>query len=104
MDGHVGGVWFLIEYNIIQQNIPSSIVAMLLTKDTSKVVGVLKVGVAQQLVERGADPDQVNVLSKTAFELALQLKQRDIKGYLDSITTVRPLTGRAQCVSACLSA
>lgn len=48
---------------------------------------------AQQLVERGADPDRVNVLSKTAFELAMQLKQRDIKAYLDSITTVRPLTG-----------
>lgn len=49
---------------------------------------------AQQLVEHGADPDQVNVLSKTAFELAMQLKQRDIKTYLDSITTVRPQTGR----------
>lgn len=50
---------------------------------------------AQQLVERGADPDRVNVLSKTAFELAMQLKQRDIKAYLDSITTVRPQTGKA---------
>lgn len=54
---------------------------------------VVKVAVAQQLVERGADPDRVNVLSKTAFELAMQLKQRDVKGYLDSITTVRPQTG-----------
>ncbi|XP_068566162.1 ankyrin repeat and SAM domain-containing protein 6-like isoform X2 [Cebidichthys violaceus] len=51
-----------------------------------------KVAVTQQLVERGADPDRVNVLSKTAFELAMQLKQRDIKAYLDSITTVRPQT------------
>ncbi|XP_061569663.1 ankyrin repeat and SAM domain-containing protein 6-like isoform X2 [Cololabis saira] len=51
-----------------------------------------KVAVAQQLVERGADPDRVNVLSKTAFELSMQLKQRDIKAYLDSITTVRPQT------------
>ncbi|KAM8881222.1 ankyrin repeat and SAM domain-containing protein 6 isoform 1-T1 [Synchiropus picturatus] len=51
-----------------------------------------KASVAQQLVERGADPDQVNVLSKTAFELAMQLKQRDIKAYLDPITTVRPQT------------
>lgn len=50
---------------------------------------------AQQLVEHGADPDRVNVLSKTPFELAMQLKQRDIKAYLDSITTVRPQTGRA---------
>lgn len=56
------------------------------------VCGV-KVAVTQQLVERGADPDRVNVLSKTAFELAMQLKQRDIKGYLDTITTVRPQTG-----------
>ncbi|XP_015230443.1 PREDICTED: ankyrin repeat and SAM domain-containing protein 6 isoform X2 [Cyprinodon variegatus] len=48
--------------------------------------------VAQQLVERGADPDRVNVLSKTAFELAMQMKQRDIKAYLDPITTVRPQT------------
>lgn len=54
----------------------------------------LKVVVAQQLVEHGADPDRVNVLSKTAFELAMQLRQRDIKAYLDSITTVRPQTGR----------
>lgn len=60
----------------------------------------LKVAVAQQLVERGADPDRVNVLSKTAFELAMQLKQRDIKSYLDSITTVRPQTGKASlCAS-----
>ncbi|XP_037829154.1 ankyrin repeat and SAM domain-containing protein 6 isoform X2 [Kryptolebias marmoratus] len=51
-----------------------------------------KTAVAQQLVERGADPDRVNVLSKTAFELSLQLKQRDVKTYLDSITTVRPQT------------
>lgn len=48
---------------------------------------------AQQLVERGSDPDRVNVLSKTAFELAMQLKQRDLKAYLDAITTVRPQTG-----------
>uniref|UniRef100_A0A8C5NAR1 SAM domain-containing protein n=1 Tax=Gouania willdenowi TaxID=441366 RepID=A0A8C5NAR1_GOUWI len=51
-----------------------------------------KVAVAQQLVERGADPDRVNVLSKTAFELSMELKQRDVKTYLDSITTVRPQT------------
>ncbi|XP_013885546.1 ankyrin repeat and SAM domain-containing protein 6 isoform X2 [Austrofundulus limnaeus] len=48
--------------------------------------------VAQQLVGRGADPNRVNVLSQTALELSLQLKQRDIKAYLDSITTVRPQT------------
>uniref|UniRef100_A0AAY4AF44 NAD(+) ADP-ribosyltransferase n=1 Tax=Denticeps clupeoides TaxID=299321 RepID=A0AAY4AF44_9TELE len=49
-----------------------------------------KVGVVQQLVERGADPDHLNVLAKTAFEVAMQLGQKEVKGYLDSITTVRP--------------
>lgn len=50
---------------------------------------------AQQLVERGSDPDRVNVLSQTPLELALQLKQRELKAYLDAITTVRPQTGKA---------
>ncbi|XP_058621919.1 ankyrin repeat and SAM domain-containing protein 6-like [Onychostoma macrolepis] len=48
------------------------------------------VSVTQQLVERGADADHLNVLGKTAFELALQLQHREVKNYLDSITTVRP--------------
>ncbi|KAJ8010681.1 hypothetical protein DPEC_G00077650 [Dallia pectoralis] len=52
-----------------------------------------KMAVVRQLVERGADPDHVNVLAKTAFELSLQLKQREVKSYLDSITTVRPKPG-----------
>uniref|UniRef100_H3CTL6 Ankyrin repeat and sterile alpha motif domain containing 6 n=1 Tax=Tetraodon nigroviridis TaxID=99883 RepID=H3CTL6_TETNG len=51
-----------------------------------------KVAVAQQLVERGSDPDRVNVLSQTAFELAMQLKQRDLRAYLDPLTSVRPQT------------
>uniref|UniRef100_A0A8B9H256 Ankyrin repeat and sterile alpha motif domain containing 6 n=1 Tax=Astyanax mexicanus TaxID=7994 RepID=A0A8B9H256_ASTMX len=49
-----------------------------------------KASIAQLLVERGADPDHLNVLSKTAFEVALQLKHKEVKSYLDSITTVRP--------------
>ncbi|XP_051970988.1 ankyrin repeat and SAM domain-containing protein 6-like [Xyrauchen texanus] len=49
-----------------------------------------RVNVTQQLVERGADPDHLNVLGKTAFEVALQLQHKDVKNYLDSITTVRP--------------
>lgn len=53
-----------------------------------------KASIAQQLVERGADPDQLNVLSKTAFEVALHLKQKEVKSYLDSITTVRPQPGK----------
>lgn len=46
--------------------------------------------VTQQLLERGADADQLNVLGKTAFEVALQLRHREVKSYLDAITTVRP--------------
>ena len=58
---------------------------------------------AQQLVERGADPDRLNVLSKTAFELAMDLRQRDIKTYLDPITTLRPQTGgEPWCVCVCV--
>lgn len=51
------------------------------------------VSVTQQLVERGADADHLNVLGKTAFELALQLQHREVKNVLDSITTVRPQPG-----------
>ncbi|XP_065115058.1 ankyrin repeat and SAM domain-containing protein 6-like isoform X2 [Paramisgurnus dabryanus] len=49
-----------------------------------------RVHVAQQLVERGADADHLNVLGKTSFEVALQLQHKEVKNYLDSITTVRP--------------
>ncbi|KAM4689254.1 ankyrin repeat and SAM domain-containing protein 6 isoform 2-T2 [Discoglossus pictus] len=51
-----------------------------------------RVSVAQQLVDRGADPDQVNALEKTPFEIALIFKHKDMKDYLDSITTIRPKT------------
>uniref|UniRef100_A0A6I8Q9G9 Ankyrin repeat and sterile alpha motif domain containing 6 n=1 Tax=Xenopus tropicalis TaxID=8364 RepID=A0A6I8Q9G9_XENTR len=51
-----------------------------------------RVSVAQQLVDRGADPDQVNILDKTPFEIALNFKHKDMKDYLDSITKIRPKT------------
>ncbi|XP_053323460.1 ankyrin repeat and SAM domain-containing protein 6 [Spea bombifrons] len=51
-----------------------------------------RVSVAQQLVDRGAHPDQVNILEKTPFEIALHFKHKDMKDYLDSITTIRPKT------------
>ncbi|KAG8572124.1 hypothetical protein GDO81_011921 [Engystomops pustulosus] len=51
-----------------------------------------RVSVAQLLVDRGADPDQVNGLDKTPFEVALNFKHKDMKDYLDSITTIRPKT------------
>ncbi|XP_033914262.2 ankyrin repeat and SAM domain-containing protein 6-like [Acipenser ruthenus] len=52
-----------------------------------------KVSVAQQLVERGADPDNKNVLAKTSFEIALNYKQKEMTNYLDAITTIRPQSG-----------
>ncbi|XP_045879297.1 ankyrin repeat and SAM domain-containing protein 6 isoform X3 [Meles meles] len=51
-----------------------------------------KLGVAQQLVEKGANPDHLSVLEKTAFEVALDRKHRDLADYLDPLTTVRPKT------------
>lgn len=53
-----------------------------------------KASIAQQLVERGADPDHLNVLAKTAFEVALHLKHKEVKCYLDAVTTVRPQPGK----------
>lgn len=54
-----------------------------------------KLGMAQQLVEKGANPDHLSVLEKTAFEVALDRKHRDVADYLDPLTTVRPKTGQA---------
>lgn len=54
-----------------------------------------RLGVAQQLVEKGANPDHLSVLEKTAFEVALDRKHRDLADYLDPLTTVRPKTGQA---------
>ncbi|KAM8966997.1 ankyrin repeat and SAM domain-containing protein 6 [Pelodytes ibericus] len=51
-----------------------------------------RVSVAQQLVDRGADPDHVNTLGKTPFEIAMHFKHKDMKDYLDSMTTIRPKT------------
>ncbi|KAH0503812.1 Ankyrin repeat and SAM domain-containing protein 6, partial [Microtus ochrogaster] len=51
-----------------------------------------KLSVAQQLVEKGANPDHLSVLEKTAFEVALDRKHRDLAEYLDPLTTVRPKT------------
>ncbi|XP_033854195.3 ankyrin repeat and SAM domain-containing protein 6-like [Acipenser ruthenus] len=52
-----------------------------------------KVSVAHQLVERGADPDHKNVLAKTSFEIAMNSKHKEMKNYLDAITTIRPQSG-----------
>uniref|UniRef100_G3UCV6 Ankyrin repeat and SAM domain-containing protein 6 n=1 Tax=Loxodonta africana TaxID=9785 RepID=G3UCV6_LOXAF len=51
-----------------------------------------KLSVVQQLVEKGANLDHLSVLEKTAFEIALDRKHRDLADYLDPLTTVRPKT------------
>ncbi|XP_055973101.1 LOW QUALITY PROTEIN: ankyrin repeat and SAM domain-containing protein 6 [Sorex fumeus] len=51
-----------------------------------------RLGLAQQLVEKGANPDHLSMLEKTAFEVALDQKHRDLADYLDPLTTVRPKT------------
>ncbi|XP_020008354.2 ankyrin repeat and SAM domain-containing protein 6 isoform X2 [Castor canadensis] len=51
-----------------------------------------RLSVAQQLVEKGANPDHLSVLEKTAFEVALDRKHRDLADFLDPLTTVRPKT------------
>ncbi|XP_045418962.1 ankyrin repeat and SAM domain-containing protein 6 isoform X2 [Lemur catta] len=51
-----------------------------------------RLGVAQLLVEKGANADHLSVLEKTAFEVALDHKHRDLVDYLDPLTTVRPKT------------
>uniref|UniRef100_UPI00398E521B ankyrin repeat and SAM domain-containing protein 6-like isoform X2 n=1 Tax=Pristiophorus japonicus TaxID=55135 RepID=UPI00398E521B len=49
-----------------------------------------ELAVAQQLIERGADPNQTNVAGMTAFEIACACKQKEMRVYLDSKTTNRP--------------
>ncbi|XP_072880233.1 ankyrin repeat and SAM domain-containing protein 6-like isoform X3 [Hemitrygon akajei] len=49
-----------------------------------------QLGVAQQLIERGADPNQTNAGGVTAFEIACAAKQREMRNYLDSKTSNRP--------------
>ncbi|XP_065523874.1 ankyrin repeat and SAM domain-containing protein 6 isoform X3 [Lathamus discolor] len=49
-----------------------------------------KVSLAQQLMEKGANPDHLNVLHKTPFEISVGLKHKDMKDYLESLTTIRP--------------
>ncbi|KAJ8377547.1 hypothetical protein AAFF_G00256110 [Aldrovandia affinis] len=84
--GHEGAVRLLLEWGAdVNVTLASTGWSPLMLATLSG-----KVAVAQQLVERGADPDQLNVLAKTAFEISLQLQQKDVKNYLDSITTVRP--------------
>lgn len=52
-----------------------------------------KVSLAQQLMEKGANPDHLNVLHKTPFEISVGFKHKDMKDYLESLTTIRPQAG-----------
>ncbi|KAJ6661410.1 hypothetical protein lerEdw1_015039 [Lerista edwardsae] len=49
-----------------------------------------RVSLAQQLINKGADPDQLNVLHKTSYEISVDFKHEDMKDYLEPLTTVRP--------------
>ncbi|XP_069762475.1 ankyrin repeat and SAM domain-containing protein 6-like isoform X2 [Narcine bancroftii] len=49
-----------------------------------------ELGAAQQLIERGADPNQTNAAGLTAFEIAGAARQRQMRDYLDSKTSNRP--------------
>ncbi|OWK63005.1 Ankyrin repeat and SAM domain-containing protein 6 [Lonchura striata] len=49
-----------------------------------------KVSLAQQLMEKGANPDHLNVLHKTPLEISVGFKHKDMKDYLESLTTIRP--------------
>uniref|UniRef100_A0A7M4FAS5 Ankyrin repeat and sterile alpha motif domain containing 6 n=1 Tax=Crocodylus porosus TaxID=8502 RepID=A0A7M4FAS5_CROPO len=53
-----------------------------------------KVSLAQQLMEKGANPDHLNVLHKTPFEISVDFKHKEMKDYLESLTTVRPQTDK----------
>ncbi|XP_010213053.1 PREDICTED: ankyrin repeat and SAM domain-containing protein 6 [Tinamus guttatus] len=49
-----------------------------------------KVSLAQQLMDKGANADHLNVLHKTPFEISVGFKHKDMKDYLESLTTIRP--------------
>lgn len=56
-----------------------------------------RVSLAQQLLNKGANPDHLNVLHKTPYEIAVDFKHEDMKDYLAPLTTVRPQTGMNCC-------
>ncbi|KAL8194191.1 UNVERIFIED_CONTAM: hypothetical protein K2H54_003674 [Gekko kuhli] len=53
-----------------------------------------RVSLAQQLTHKGANPDQLNVLHKTPYEISVDFKHEDMKDYLAPLTTVRPQTDK----------
>ncbi|XP_044298895.1 ankyrin repeat and SAM domain-containing protein 6 [Varanus komodoensis] len=53
-----------------------------------------RVSLAQQLMNKGACPDHLNMLHKTPYEIAVDIKHEDMKNYLAPLTTVRPQTDK----------
>ncbi|XP_060110043.1 ankyrin repeat and SAM domain-containing protein 6 [Heteronotia binoei] len=53
-----------------------------------------RVSLAQQLMNKGANPDQLNILHKTPYEISVDFKHEDMKNYLAPLTTVRPQTDK----------
>ncbi|KAH0618016.1 hypothetical protein JD844_016930 [Phrynosoma platyrhinos] len=52
-----------------------------------------RVSLAQQLMNKGANPDHQNMLHKTPYDISVDFKHEEMKDYLAPLTTVRPQTG-----------
>uniref|UniRef100_A0A670Y8J2 Ankyrin repeat and sterile alpha motif domain containing 6 n=1 Tax=Pseudonaja textilis TaxID=8673 RepID=A0A670Y8J2_PSETE len=53
-----------------------------------------RVSLAQQLMNKGANPDHLNILHKTPYEISVDFKHEDMMDYLAPLTTVRPQTDK----------
>nr|XP_028593809.1 LOW QUALITY PROTEIN: ankyrin repeat and SAM domain-containing protein 6 [Podarcis muralis] len=53
-----------------------------------------RVSLAQQLMNKGANPDHLNTLHKTPYEISVDFKHEDMMDYLAPLTTVRPQTDK----------
>lgn len=50
--------------------------------------------VARLLVDKGANTNLKNKLNKTALEIAMDCEMKEVRGYLDRKTTVKPERGK----------
>ncbi|XP_077166376.1 ankyrin repeat and SAM domain-containing protein 6 [Paroedura picta] len=53
-----------------------------------------RLGLAQQLVSSGAEPDRPNVLHKTPYEIAADFRREDVRDYLAPLTRAGPRTDK----------
>ena len=51
---------------------------------------------ARLLVDKGANTNLKNRLKKTALEIAMDCDMKEVRGYLDRKTTVKPERGKSQ--------